>query len=290
MFELINCHVPGFSLSARLEETSQRIWVTDYQASDPALFRGFLWDLARLKGMGKIVLPVRKEDSVRIQGDGFIEEGVINGYFGGADAHFLAAFPRLKRGVSLSVARERKMLREIIEKPRNRRCQLPSGFNMRLAANKDILPMASLFRQVFRSYPTPVYDPHYLFHSMERGDLFMVVYQSRNRLAGVAAAEIQPRDGRAELTNCATLPEYRGMGLNTLLLAEIEKICLARGILCLYSLARASSYGMNLVLHRLGYVFRGTLINNCHIGGRFENMNIWVKPAKEERMFSCGVL
>nr|WP_315989693.1 hypothetical protein [Desulforamulus aquiferis] len=34
---------------------------------------------------------------------------------------------------------------------------------------------------------------------------------------------------------------------------------------------------MNLVLHRLGYTFRGTLVNNCHIGGSYEDMNIWVR-------------
>lgn len=286
---MINHQEPGFSLSARLEKTSRRIWVSDCRASDPAALRHFLLDLAREKGLGKIVLPVRPEDSGRIQGDGFVEEGVIDGYFRGAHAHFLAAFPRSKRGISLSLARERKILREILDRPQGWQGRLPPGFTMRPAVSKDILLMAELFRQVFRSYPTPVYDPHYLARSMEKGDLFLVVYHGR-QLVSVAAAEIQPEEQRAKLTNCATVPEYQGRGLNTLILAEVEKRCLARGMKCLYSLARASSCGMNLVLHRLGYVFRGTLINNCHIGGRFENMNIWVKPARHQEIISCSQL
>jgi hypothetical protein len=34
---------------------------------------------------------------------------------------------------------------------------------------------------------------------------------------------------------------------------------------------------MNTALARLGYRFRGRLMNNCHIMGGFEDMNIWVR-------------
>jgi len=49
--------------------------------------------------------------------------------------------------------------------------------------------------------------------------------------------------------------------------------------LCLFSLARASSFGMNL-FRRLDYRYRGTLINNCHISGAYEDMNTWVKNVR----------
>ncbi|MDK2889190.1 MAG: beta-lysine N6-acetyltransferase [Thermoanaerobacter sp.] len=276
---MIRHYGPDFWVSARLDQTSERIWVIDYQAGNPAALRSFLKKLALRRGMGKIIFPVKSGDLLKIQGGGFHVEGMIDGYFQGGNAYFLAAFPRAERRDSRVLNQEQKVLQEILACKKDWRGSLPPGFTLRQAGGDDIFPMARLFKKVFRSYPTPVYDPFYLACSMKKGDLFMVVYHG-DRLASVAAAEIQCEHRRAELTNCATDPAYRGMGLNSLLLLHIEKQCLERNINCLYSLARASSYGMNLVLHRLGYVFRGTLINNCHIDGGFENMNIWVRPVK----------
>ncbi|MFZ5647989.1 MAG: putative beta-lysine N-acetyltransferase [Bacillota bacterium] len=268
-----------FSLNAKLDHTSRRIWVTDYKAGDPAALHTFLVNLARQRGIEKIIMPVRTADADKLAGSGFKKEGAIPGYFNGADSHFLAAYTSKQRSISTSLSGERKILKEILSRSRGGQWHLPSGFTMRLARDEDSESMSHLFRRVFASYPSPVFDPEYLMQSMNTGNIFMVIYNGR-RLTSVAAAEIQPENGRAELTNCATDPEFRGKGLNTLLLASLEKMCLSRDITCLYSLARASSYAMNLVFHRLGYVFGGTLINNCHIGGRYENMNVWVKPQK----------
>ncbi|MFZ5597283.1 MAG: putative beta-lysine N-acetyltransferase [Bacillota bacterium] len=280
MIHIHDCGI-GFSVKARIEDASRRIWVTDYSADKPANLRRHLLDTSRKLGLGKIILPVKSEDVDRMKGDGFYVEGVIQGYFNGNDACFLSAFPSQRRAISLTLSRERKILHEIINTKSGLRKHLPKEFNIRRATAKDAAAISKLFKKVFATYPAPVYDPLYLARSMEKGDVFMVVFHHR-RLVGVAAAEIQADRGNAELTNCATDPEYRGLGLNSILLACVEKKCISRKIGCLYSLARASSYGMNLVLHRLGYDFTGTLINNCHISGRFENMNIWVKSRKNE--------
>jgi len=273
-------HAPEFRVCAILDRTSERIWVTDYKADDSAALRDFLKLQATKEGLGKIILPVRTEDLNRLQGDEFKLEGSIDGYFQDSGGHFLAAFPRLERGRSFVLSRQRKMLTEIRGRKKLRPVKTPAGFTMRRAGSRDISAMVALFRRVFVTYPTPVYEPVYLARSMEKGDLFMVFYHGR-RLVSVAAAEVEPGWRRAELTNCATDPDFRGLGLNTLLLQQIERFCLDARIGCIYSLARASSYGMNLVFHRLGYRFGGTLINNCHIAGQFEDMNIWVRSSEE---------
>lgn len=280
MGKQLNHRAPGFRLCACLDWTSERIWVTDYEAGDPAALRDYLKQLAISEGLGKIILPVRPEDANRLQGDGFKLEGIIDGYFQFADGHFLAAFPRVERSRSLALSRQRKMLAEIRSRKSFRPVKIPPGFTLCRAGSRDISAMAALFRRVFVTYPAPVYDPGYLAGAMEKGDLFMVFYHGR-RLVSVAAAEFDSRRQRAELTNCATDPAFRGLGLMTLLLQQIERACLDAQTRCLYSLARASSFGMNMVFHRLGYRFGGTLINNCHIAGDFEDMNIWVRPAAE---------
>jgi putative beta-lysine N-acetyltransferase len=267
-----------FSVIAQLDQISSRVWVTDYRTDNPAALSAFLLELAQQRGLDKIIFPVRPGDEGKFQGEGFYIEGTIRGYFDGTDACFLAAFPSNKRAVSHSLSKELKMLREILQRPKTPRKKVSQDFSIRHASAKDVLAMSFLFQQVFASYPTPVHEPLYLTQALEKGDIYMVAYCG-DRLAGVSSAEIQRDQWRAELTNCAIDDDFRGEGLVTCLLEKIANTCLSRYINCLYSLARASSYGMNLVLHRLGYAYSGTMTNNCHIGGRFENMNIWVRPS-----------
>jgi hypothetical protein len=44
-----------------------------------------------------------------------------------------------------------------------------------------------------------------------------------------------------------------------------------------YTIARAASHGMNTTFARQGYRFAGTLVNNTHIAGGIESMNVWYR-------------
>lgn len=57
----------------------------------------------------------------------------------------------------------------------------------------------------------------------------------------------------------------------------IEEELKNNGIYCVYSIARALSFGMNAAFHQLGYTYQGRLTNNCYIFDKLEDMNIWVK-------------
>jgi len=274
--EVIKHQGKNFLIEALMDKINRRIWVADYSVRDHRALRAYLVEMALRKGLEKIVFPVRVTDEEKIKGPFLIREGSVRGYFNGEDASFLAAYPSPDRGCSGTLEGERDLLKKIFSDPGSVQKSI-GDLTVRKAGREDLQSMADLFSRVFITYPTPVFDAHYLESALAKGDLYLVA-QSGGLLVGVAAAEINREQGRAELTNCATDPGFRGRGVNTFLLREIEKICLSRGIKCLYSLARASSYGMNLVFHRLGYSFGGTLINNCHIGGRFENMNIWDRP------------
>jgi hypothetical protein len=35
---------------------------------------------------------------------------------------------------------------------------------------------------------------------------------------------------------------------------------------------------MTRVFYNRGYVYTGTLVNNCHISGGFEDMHVWCRP------------
>lgn len=280
--DIIQRKEKNFWVQVRPEKISRRLWVTAYSAVNPSSLREYLLDLAGSLDMEKIVFPVRADHAGVMAGGGFVEEGRIPGYFNGNDAQFLAAYPSQKRAASHSLPAEKKMLREIMGRPRSCNNQVPSTIKIRRAVKSDSVSLAGLFSKVFDSYPTPVFEPEYLSQSMDRGDIFMVACQ-KGRIVATAAAETDYHQRRSEMSDCATDPDYRGLGLNSALLARIAIECARLNIKCLFSLARASSYGMNLVLHRLGYEYGGTLVNNCHIGGRLENMNIWTLPPEIQR-------
>jgi putative beta-lysine N-acetyltransferase len=79
------------------------------------------------------------------------------------------------------------------------------------------------------------------------------------------------------MTDFATRADQRGLGLAQHLLAALESDMERRGILNLYTIARARSAGMNRVFYNRGYDWTGTLVNNCHIAGRFEDMHVWCR-------------
>ena len=67
------------------------------------------------------------------------------------------------------------------------------------------------------------------------------------------------------------------MGLAQHLLSALEQDTAERRIFNLYTIARARSAGMNRVFFNGGYAWSGTLVNNCHIAGQFEDMHVWCK-------------
>jgi putative beta-lysine N-acetyltransferase len=86
------------------------------------------------------------------------------------------------------------------------------------------------------------------------------------------------------MTDFATLPHFRGKGLATALLVDMENEMKNQKIRTLFTIARALSPGMNITFARCGYKYSGTLINNTQIFGHIESMNVWYKhidyPAK----------
>ena len=64
------------------------------------------------------------------------------------------------------------------------------------------------------------------------------------------------KEGNAELTNCATLPEYRKHGFMKSLLIKLEEELQEKSIFCSYTIARSLSFGMNALSSVRLYVYR----------------------------------
>jgi putative beta-lysine N-acetyltransferase len=96
-------------------------------------------------------------------------------------------------------------------------------------------------------------------------------------LIALSSAEMDLSGSNVEMTDFATLPGERGRGLARFLLQEMERAMRKRKMRTAYTIARAVSPGMNITFSRMGYRYSGTLVNNTHISGSIESMNIWYK-------------
>ena len=150
--------------------------------------------------------------------------------------------------------------------------------NIRFCHPEDASEMSQVFRSVFETYPFPIFDAEYLTTVMKNKQACYFCIEKDQQINAIAASEIDPDHKGVEMTDFATLPEYRGQGLAGILLENMERAMVGKGLKTAFSIARALSPAMNILFASKGYAFGGTLVNNTNISGRIESMNVWYKP------------
>lgn len=146
----------------------------------------------------------------------------------------------------------------------------------RLCTADDIPAMTALYATVFKSYPFPVFEAEFLRETMQEHVRYYCM-EMRGELAALASADMDTTLGHVEMTDFATLKAWRGRGFAKHLLNHMESEMQELGLETAYTIARACSPGMNRTFAVLGYTFAGRLVNNTHISGRIESMNVWYK-------------
>jgi len=136
--------------------------------------------------------------------------------------------------------------------------------------------IAKLYREVFPSYPFPIYEPDYILETMRENVIYFGA-KKEGKIIALSSAEIDYNASNAEMTDFATHPNFRGKNLSLHLLQKMETKMQEIGIKTTYTIARSLSFGMNTTFARAGYEFGGTLINNTNISGSIESMNVWHK-------------
>lgn len=211
----------------------------------------------------------------------FNREALIPKFFGGVeDCVFMSQFFN-ERNEELCSTHIDSILKIAQEKSRTSTpLKLTSKYQLRKAALKDIDQMCVIFSKVFDSYPFPIFDPEYIEKTMSNHVDYYVACEGK-KVVSVSSAEIDPEHKNAEMTDFATLPEFRAQGIAQALLQKMEHDMKEKGIYVTYTIARALSAGMNVTFAKQGYLFAGTLVNNTNIAGKIESMNIWHKDLRE---------
>ncbi len=254
---------------------NKRIRLDDYYGNSDKILHA-VEKMAMQEQVEKIIIKARQEDIVSFMQRGYVIEAMVDRYFYGNHMYFLCKFMHSERRNSDVWHEEDELLEQIFAAKVKVDKRGVSDYSLIQCTEKDAEQLAELYKQVFKIYPVPMNHPAYVKKCMREGSVFFA-YRHNEKIISAVCGEVNQQYRNAEITDCATLPDYRKFKLMQFLITRLEEELRSRRIYCLYSIARANSYGMNAVFHRLYYQYRGRLANNCNIFEDIEDMNVWMK-------------
>ena len=245
-------------------------------------------ELARQYQYSKIFGKIPTVARETFLANGYREEAFIPKFFDGQeDVHFMAKYLLASRQDASDDGEIKKIIECALAKKNSGAVgEIPPRFQLRIAEAEDVTAMAEVYRQVFPTYPFPIFDPDYLLDTMRSHIVYFCIREGE-KIVALSSCEMGYASN-VEMTDFATLPPYRGNNLAVYLLTQMEQEMRSRGIHTAYTIARACSYGMNITFAKLGYHYSGTLINNTNISGKMESMNVWYKHLSVQDNSSFG--
>lgn len=257
---------------------NDRIYLMSLKKKDLPQLMQRMRRLVEERGYGKIFAKVPQSVAHHFKKERYEEEArVPNLYNGAEDGCFISKFLSPARRKDARSERVQDVLntalrrKEVLEKS-----TLDVDYRSRPCRPQDAPAMAALYRSVFETYPFPIHEPQYLLKTMEENVLYFGVWH-KEELVALSSIEMDREHAYAEMTDFATKSGYQGQGLALHLLEQMEEALPGLGVKTAYTIARATSYSMNITFSKKGYAFAGTLKNNTWISGRIESMNVWYK-------------
>lgn len=264
-----------FKVHLFIDFVNNRLKIEDYTCENYDDFVAFLETTAQKHNLYKIIIVAKQKDWEALFVRDFLLEALHPSFFKGEPGFHLAKFTNIERQESNHRLIEKTLLKRVQESPHTSR-DLPSEYTIKTADLVSIPELSNLYTKVFSTYPSPMNDHTYLEKIMQKTSIFKIMlYQ--NKIISAASIDVDQRTSSAELTDCATIKGHCGKGLISHLVKSLEIEAKKLNLITLYSIARARSIGMNSVFSHNMYHYYGCLINNCHICGQLENMNIWSK-------------
>ncbi|MDF1558887.1 MAG: putative beta-lysine N-acetyltransferase [Bacteroidales bacterium] len=259
------------------DKRSDRVYLINLHRDDfPEIINYIDW-LADKFQYTKIFAKVPSKYAPAFFNAGYIIEASIPLFFKGkGDVLFLMKYMTEERHIPEHDALQ--AFQDMLIKPATaNKKPLDDIFTIRPLKVADINDMITIFKQVFKTYPFPIFEPSFLLKSMQENETrYFGVFHDHNLIA-VSSAECNTADKNAEMTDFAVLPKYRGKRLAIHLLSFMEKELVRSDFKTFYTISRLKSLSMNKTFYNSGYKYSGTLIQNTQISGNIENMNVWYK-------------
>ncbi len=236
-----------------------------------------LIDLAKRNRYSKIFAKIPENHAKIFFDAGFLKEACIpKFYYGKEAAVFMGFYLNSKRATEAYLDRMEEIISIALAKETEDLCSLNFNQKVRACEERDAEALANIYKDIFTTYPFPIHDPDYILKTMRNNvDYFGI--ESDSKLVAVSSAEMDKHSSNVEMTDFATLRDYRGHGYAKYLLARMDLEMKKKNIKTAYTIARSMSPGMNITFSKAGYQFGGRLKNNTNISGNIESMNIWYK-------------
>lgn len=258
---------------------NNRVYLMKLDKSD---FPGVLEEIEHLAGQNdytKIFCKVPAWTAPVLFSKGYMMEAFIPGFYNNRESlFFMSKFLSSDRLLEIETEKMEALSRLFFGRPGKmaEATGLKPGDTLRLLTINDADEIVKIYQKVFFSYPFPIQDSEYIRKTM-RSHVRYFGIERKGRLVALSSAEIDKSGANAEMTDFATLPDYRGGKRSVVLLEAMEKKMKEMGILTLYTIARLNSIAMNKTFLRQGYRYSGTLIKNTNIAGKIESMNVLYK-------------
>ena len=256
---------------------SNRIYLMKLNAANTAKLIPAMDKLAGENSYSKIFAKVPEFEADTFLDNGFKLEAEVPCFFHGQEGCcFLGKYFDDQR----QIEQEEKLLNKIIDSSKAKQpspAYLPKNSTIRKCTPADAQQISQVYKQMFDSYPFPIDNPEYIAQTMKENFIYFCV-DVDGVIAALSSSEMDEVSKNVEMTDFATLPQFRGNSLANQLLAAMENEMRTLGILTAYTIARSASAAMNITFSKAGYKFAGRLKNNTNIAGRIESMNVWYKP------------
>ncbi len=260
---------------------SRRIYLMKLDPADMPGLVDDLISLATARDYTKVVAKVGSAHTAPFLAAGFHHEAYLPGFFPDeSDAFYMGLFLDPSRGDTLRPTTVVEVINTALRKARREASEAPpTGMAFREMREADAPAMAALYGRVFATYPFPILDPEYIVATM-RSHIFYYGLENEHGLVALASMETDPDNRAVEMADFATEPPARGTGAAGFLLGRMEQAAADKGFRFSFSIARSTSFGMNIAFARAGYNYSGTMVNNTNIAGQIESMNIWYRLLK----------
>lgn len=261
---------------------NDRIYLMKLEKGDCPGILETLRTMARKEKYTKIFGKVPASAAPLFFSDGYMMEAFIPGFFRRREAaFFVSKYLDSDRLMEVEHTRLRELGSLLEKRTEGGDRKGPSRIggrrlSIRKLERSQAGQIARIYREVFKSYPFPIHDPGYITRTMDEDVRYFGVKRG-GKIIALASAEIDREGCNAEMTDFATLPDFRGNSLALLLLRAMEKDMKRKGIQTLFTIARLHSPAMNRTFLKQQYKYAGTLIRNTQIAGSVESMNVYYK-------------
>jgi putative beta-lysine N-acetyltransferase len=257
---------------------NNRIYLMKLDKKDFPNIISIMDDLAKSQGYTKIFAKIASSMKDEFINSGYTVEATIPGFYKEAEpVIFLGKYFTKERASEKDSNKIKEILnicggRDIS----NKQIEINEKYQFEICKKSDIKEICKEYKKVFETNPIPNIDEEYIEKTMNENLIYFSI-KDEEKIVSLASTEMDYISKSVEMTDFATLPEYRGNGFSVFLLSKMQEEMRQKNFHVAYTIARAVSYGMNITFSKLNYQFAGTLINNTNISGDLESMNIWYK-------------